>query len=227
MSLIKTPAPFIVLMLFFATTCKKDSVNNIHGTMTDQEGNVYHTIVIGNQTWMVENLRTTKYRDGSEIPEVTTADWQTLSTGAFCNYKNTTSNDTIATYGRLYNWYAVTNNSGLAPKGWHIPTDSEWTQLTDFLDGEPNAGGKLKEAGTTHWNTPNTGATNEASFTALPGGYRSATSCLDMGVRGVWWSATENNASSAFYRRLYFEGIDVTNGNFTKSAGFSIRCIKD
>jgi uncharacterized protein (TIGR02145 family) len=164
----------IGLIIFHTISCEKDdgdgpsshnSTNGqttaefnpsiTYGTLTDQDGNVYKTVTIGTQTWMAENLRTTKYNDGTAIANVTeNTVWDTLRTGAYCNYNNTTSIDTIATYGRLYNWHAV-NTGKLAPIGWHVPTADEWTKLTDDLGSGYVAGGKLKETGTSHWNSPN------------------------------------------------------------------------
>lgn len=199
-----------------------------YGTMTDQDGNVYKTVTIGTQTWMAENLRTTKYNDGTAIPLVTGNDaWTALSTGAYCNYNNTTSIDTIATYGRLYNWYAV-NTSKLAPKGWHVPTDAEWTTLTDYLGGGGVAGRKLKETVTTHWNSPNTEATNETGFTALPGGGRlNYGTFFDVGNNGFWWSATEYLASSAYGRDMKYDDSMVGRDLGGKEVGFSVRCVRD
>jgi uncharacterized protein (TIGR02145 family) len=138
-------------------------------TVTDIDGNIYHTVTIGTQVWMVENLKTTKYRNGDPIPNVTGNAWAALTTGAYCWYNNDAATYK-ATYGALYNWYAVADSRNIAPTGWHVPTDAEWTTLTTFLGGESVAGGKLKETGTNHWTSPNTGATNETGFTALPGG---------------------------------------------------------
>ncbi len=173
-----------------------------YGTMTDQDGNEYKTITIGTQTWMAENLRTTKYRDGSEIPNVTdNTKWVELATGAYCNYNNTTSSDTIATYGRLYNWYAVTDSRNIAPEGWHLPTETEWRILIDYLGGFGVAGGKMKETGATHWDTPNTGATNESGFTALPSGNRSD------------WRTTPIGRFVNMSRSTYYWGTTPINPN--------------
>ena len=131
-------------------------------TVTDINGNVYNVIVIGSQSWFKESLKATKYNDGTDIPNVIDNTlWSTNSTGAYCDYNNTSSNSTL--YGRLYNWYVIgsTNPKNVCPTGWHVATDADWTALATFLGGESVAGGKLKETGTTHWTTPNTGATNE------------------------------------------------------------------
>jgi uncharacterized protein (TIGR02145 family) len=202
--------------------------NVTYGKMTDQDGNVYKTVTIGSQTWMAENLRTTKYNDGTSIPNVTFAiEWRVLTTGAYCNYINTTSNDSIATYGRLYNWYAV-NTGKLAPKGWHVPTNDEWITLTTYIGGTSVAGGKLKEIGTTHWISPNTGATNETGFTALPGSYCYYNGTFgSFGDFGNWWSANEDNSQYAWGYYMDCNRCSIVSFNFNKEDGFSIRCVKD
>jgi uncharacterized protein (TIGR02145 family) len=235
----------MVVFLVCASSCEKDDDNNnptngkttalfnpnvTYGKMTDQDGNVYKTVTIGTQTWMAENLRTTKYNDGTAIPNVTVNnEWAALTTGAYCNYKNTTGIDTIATYGRLYNWYAV-NTGKLAPIGWHVPTDAEWTTLTTYLGGTsvPGAGGKLKETGTTHWISPNTGTTNETGFTALPAGGRDTDGTFSsIGDAGHWWSATESDASHAWHRGMFYVDGGVNSYGYFKEVGFSVRCVRD
>ena len=140
------------------------------GAITDIDGNVYDTVVIGSQEWTVQNLKTTKLNDGTAIPEVTdNSAWAALTTPGRCAYNNDPANRTI--YGELYNWYAV-GIGNLAPAGWRVPTDADWTTLTTYLGGLTVAGGKLKESGTTHWHSPNTSGTNEVGFSALPGGCR-------------------------------------------------------
>jgi len=159
------------------------------GLLTDFDGNTYNTVTIGDQTWMQENLRVTKLNDGTRIPCVTDEDtWLYTNEPGYGWYDNDAS-----TYGELYgafyNWYTV-NTGKLCPVGWHVPTDAEWTTLTDFLGGEEIAGGKLKEAGTEHWGVPNTDATNESGFTALPGGYRSnGGQYYSIEWSGRWWDA--------------------------------------
>ena len=167
------------------------TLNASGGTVTDIDGNLYYAVIIGSQCWMAENLKTTKYRNGDAIPNVTdNTTWSALITGALCNYNNDANN--MTTYGRLYNWYAVSDSRNIAPVGWHVPTDVELTTLTDYLGGLSIAGNKLKEPGTTHWASPNTGAVNETGFTALPGGYRvSSGSFSNLGNNGYWWSSTE------------------------------------
>jgi uncharacterized protein (TIGR02145 family) len=224
----------VVILSFYLTSCKKDKKDSNDNnddlptsTVTDIDGNVYQTVTIGSQVWMAENLKTTKYRNGSAIPNVTddTA-WSNLTTGAYCDYENTLSNST--TYGKLYNWYAVTDSRNIAPTGWHLPTDDEWTTLTTYLGGESVAGGKLKEIGTTQWASPNTGATNESGFTALPGGYRSGNGTfLSIGGAGYWWSSTEYNTGYAWVRGMHYDDSYLLRSNGNKTCAFSIRCIRD
>ena len=203
-----------------------------YGSMTDQDGNTYKTITIGTQTWMAENLRTTKYRNGDAIPSVSDMSaWNSLSTGAQCTYENTDVLDLIATYGRLYNWYAVSDSRNIAPTGWHVPTDAEWATLINALGGYATAGASLKEAGTSHWSTPSAG-TNASGFTALPGGFRSVSGegFLKRSFYGVWWSATSYvyDDSYAIDHILDNESNEVVRGEEGfKRDGFSVRLIKD
>jgi uncharacterized protein (TIGR02145 family) len=178
---------------------------------------------------MVENLKTTRYRNGDQIPNVTgNASWAALTTGAYCWYNN----DALTykeTYGALYNWHAVSDSRKIAPTGWHVPTDAEWTILTDFLGDENIAGGKLKETGTVHWLTPNTGATNSTGFTALPGGYRDY---LDgtfgsAGEGGEWWSSTALSATSAWACDLAYIHPYIFHWWYLKQDGLSVRCVRD
>lgn len=196
-------------------------------TVTDYQGNVYNTVKIGSQCWLKQNLRSTKYNDGTNIPNVTNnTTWDNLTTPAYCWYNNNYSTYG-SVYGALYNWYAV-NTGKLCPVGWHVPSDAEWTELTDYLGGESVAGGKLKEAGTAHWLSPNTGATNVAGFTALPGGSRLGSGGFyNVGDGGIWWSATENDASSAWYRVVDSGSSDVGRNSYDKEVGFSVRYVRD
>ncbi|MFZ4740772.1 MAG: PEGA domain-containing protein [Bacteroidales bacterium] len=193
-------------------------------TVTDFDGNVYHTIKIGTQVWLKENLKTTHYRNGDAIPNVTdNTTWSNLNTAAYCNYNNKASNGTI--YGRLYNWYTV-NTGNLCPTGWHVPSGAEWTTLTNYLGGKAIAGGKLKEAGLNHWISPNTEATNETGFAALPGGYRYG-AFFYFGDNGHWWSSTEINTSDAECRYMYYNYSDVGRSYRDEHYGFSVRCLRD
>ena len=195
-----------------------------YSTISDYDGNVYNTVKIGGQIWMAENLKTTKYNNGTDIPLVTdNTAWANLTTPAYCWYNNNSSYKD--TYGALYNWYTV-NTGNLCPSGWHVPSDAEWTTLIDYLGGEP--GGKLKETDTTHWHSPNIGATNESGFTALPGGVRDVSGMFgNIGYYGYWWSATEDGTDLAWYRDMTYNGSYVARYNTHKKLGFSVRCVRD
>jgi uncharacterized protein (TIGR02145 family) len=207
---------------------KPASTVNPENTVTDCDGNVYHTVKIGTQVWMLENLKTTKYRDCTPIPNVKDdGAWEKLTGGGYCDYKNLGKN--TATYGRLYNWYVIGDKRGIAPEGWHVPTNAEFKTLVEFLGGEPVAGGKLKEAGFAHWPSPNKDATNSSGFTGLPGGNRAKSgSFYALGQYGYLWTSTESEKNSAFNRHLLlYSGAFEDNYLDNKCAGFSIRCIKD
>ena len=197
-----------------------------YGTLTDQDNVTYKTVNIGTQTWMAENLRTTKYNDGTSIPNITEdAEWIELSTGAYCNYNNTTSEDTITAYGRLYNYYAVETNK-LCPQGWHVPTDSEWKILRDYSGGDEYAGKKLKERGYTHWQyVVNVDGQNSSGFTALPGGYR-AWNCISFGKLGTWWCSTDTEYGFVGYV-MEAHTDNMLRFNFSKDTGLSVRCLKN
>jgi len=201
---------------------------NEYGTVTDVDGNVYKTLVIGNHEWMMENLKVTHYRNGDTIPHLTdNGDWTSTYSSAYCVFDNDSSNTN--TYGNLYNWYAVDESCGLAPEGWHVPTDDEWQTLVDYLGGSSVAGGKMKETDTAHWNSPNTGATNESGFTALPGGYRSGKSGNfgSIGYYAYFWSSTEHDSNYAWGWLLYYYYSAVYRNGYDKKCGFSIRCLRD
>ena len=185
----------------------------------------YPSVLIGTQYWMDKNLELTTYRNGDTIPYVTNPTaWAALTTGAWCYYNN----DPSSGYGKLYNWYAVTDARGLAPQGWHIPTDAEWTTLSTVLGGESVAGGKMKTTGTTRWTSPNTGATNESGFAGLPGGYRFYNGTFySIGDYGYWWSSTEYNTYNAWNRNLNYNIGNVYRTNLDKGNGFSVRCLRD
>ena len=212
-------------LLIFIIGCKKEE-NSPVSQVTDFDDNVYSTITIGTQTWIAENLKVTHYKDGSPITVVTSStDLSTLTTGAYTWYNNNqaTFKDT---YGALYNWYAVSTGN-LCPAGWHVPSDAEWETLIDFLGGEAIAGGKLKEKGTSHWNIPNTAATNESGFTGLPGGYLFDNGTYySLGNVGHWWSLTDS-ADHARDRYTYYQYNSVTRGTYSKKIFFSVRCLKD
>jgi uncharacterized protein (TIGR02145 family) len=219
------------IFLVFTTGCKKDDNIDNNSVVRDADGNVYHTVTIGSQVWMVENLATTKYSDSTAIISITDATaWCTSSTGAYCWYNNDSlTNKSV--YGALYNWYAVNNAHKLAPKGWHVPSDAEWATLISFLNDESVAGGKLKEKGTLHWFPPNTDAVNSYGFTALPGGSRYWTNggFYLNGKYGWYWSSTENTstATEAWHKYFIYNAGNITRKSGNKIDGFTVRCIKD
>jgi uncharacterized protein (TIGR02145 family) len=205
----------------------------------DIDGNVYHAITLGTQTWTVENLKTTHYNNGTAITNITdSTQWSILSTEGYCSYDNSNINAII--YGLLYNWYSV-NTGKLAPKGWHVPSDKEWTELEIYLGMSENEvdstgfrgtneGGKLKETGTTLWISPNTGATNEIGFNALPGGYRKALGKFQyLEFSSRWWSTTESTTVTTHAWRRYIDSnsSQIYRSYVEKGTGYSIRCIKD
>jgi uncharacterized protein (TIGR02145 family) len=194
--------------------------------VTDIDGNVYGTVVIGTQTWMAENLKTTRYRDGSSIAYVLdNTTWSSLNSGAWSFYNHDNANNAV--YGKLYNGYAVADARSLCPTGWHVPSDAEWTTMENFLGGSSVAGGKMK-AVSALWSSPNTGATNESGFSALPGGYRSGDGPFSgIGNDGAWWSSTGNSSTTAWYRALYYYAGNSAQGYNYKQNGFSVRCLRD
>ncbi len=212
-------------------TCGATNVHNpdkTYGTMTDQQGNLYKTIVIGTQEWMAENLKTTIYRNGNSIPNLTdNALWQGLSTGAWAFYNNDSQFD--CPYGKLYNWYAVSDSRNLCPAGWHVPTDEEWTTLTTLLGGQSIAGGKMKSAGTQYWLSPNNAATNESGFSGLPASTRASNGTFDDVSNGgsIFWSSSEANTATAWSRLLSYTSTGATRSNYINRNGFSVRCLKD
>jgi uncharacterized protein (TIGR02145 family) len=198
----------------------------IDTTITDIDNNHYRIVQIGSQIWMAENLRTIRYNNGSAIPLVTDViEWMSITTPGFCWYNNDAA--TYYTYGALYNWYTV-NTGNLAPDGWHVPTDAEWTTLTNYIGGESVAGGKLKEKGTTHWNWPNSLATNETGFTGLPGGYRIKEGLFgELQSSGYWWSSTAIIPNVAWFRSLNYNFSYILISNYDENYGLSVRCVRD
>jgi uncharacterized protein (TIGR02145 family) len=213
------------MLLIFSLSCKKDDNITLTGTVTDVDGNTYKTIKIGDQWWMAENLKVTRYRNHEAIDSIASTGWN-RTTGAYCVYDISTAN--IKTYGKLYNWYAVNDPRNIAPEGWHVPTDAEWTTLTTFLGGEELAGGKLKETGITHWKDPNTEADNESGFSALPGGSRNWDGTFDLiNGYGFWWSTTAADNEDSWSRYIKNDKASVTRYGANNKDGFSVRCIKD
>jgi len=198
----------------------------------DADGNIYTTVTYGTQTWFAENLKTTKYRNGTSIPTTTdpAENIVSLSNPAY-QWAYDGNENNVSTYGRLYTWYAATNASELCPVGWHVASSDDWNILYDALGGAYYAGGPMKETGYTHWQNPNVGATNESGFTALPSGYREPTGIFyDLGFSGYWWTKTSStNGTDAYIRWLdynYSVAGDVTS-HAAKSCAMSVRCIKD
>ena len=246
MNLLRSTILSILMIAFLigcesSTSASSDSSSSsiVYSTIKDARDNqTYRIVTIGSQTWMAENL---KY-----LPSVVGPGTGSKTTPYYYVYGYNGTNVTDAkatanynTYGVLYNWPAAmdgeasstTNPSGVqgvCPDGWHLPSDAEWTELTDYLGGTSDAGGKLKETGTTHWNSSNTSATNETGFTALPGGNRNNNGTFNnIGNNGNWWSATENNTNNAWNRNMNYNNSNVNRNNNNKELGFSVRCVRD
>jgi uncharacterized protein (TIGR02145 family) len=223
------------LLFFLISNCEQEDPGSILpvniGTVTDIEGNTYKTIKIGDQWWMTENLRTTRYRNGDSISFVTESyEWVNADTGAYCNYGNDTGY--VKTFGRLYNWQAVNDSRNMAPTGWHVSSDAEWTILAAFLGGDSVAGGKIKESGYLHWASPNTGGTNESGFTAFAGGSRTGDASgafYGLGQYGNLWTSTnlESNNPEAWSRELGYQHAKIIRDTRGMRNGFSVRCVKD
>jgi len=203
-------------------------LKEIADSVIDVDGNIYKTVQIGNQVWLKENLRVSKFRNGDLIPNIkVNKEWENTQSGAWCNYDNKFVYD--SEYGKLYNWFAVDDNRGLAPEGWHIARNDEWADLLDYLGGINIAGGKLKEVGTTHWNEPNKGATNESVFGGLPGGGRYEDNAFNnIGKNAYWWSVTGIGGYNAWNWVLSNDDTEVNCfGGYSKQDGFSVRCLRD
>jgi len=232
--------PIIILIgfSFIVISCEKDSdkiesqksdiifnPSLIYGSITDIDGNTYKTIKIGSQTWMAENLRTTKLSDGTSIPQIKdSVDWTNTDSPAYCWYRNNPSKYK-ATYGALYNFYTIETGK-LCPEGWHVPSDEEWTELTDTLGGTHAAYYKLKETTSLHWTDNSLEVTNESGFAALPGGSRSNYGAFDYICESAyWWSSTEALSSMSTGRSINYDEDIVFNSMARKEIGFSVRCI--
>ncbi len=212
-------------------SCGGDSATNSNPsptgtTVVDVDGNIYRTVTIGTQVWMAENLKVTRYRNGDAIPHVSNSmDWESSTNGAYCNYDNNANN--VSIFGRLYNYYAAVDSRGIAPTGWHLPSDSDWQVLTDYLGGYQIAGGKMKDASDVYWASPNAGATNSSGFSAQPGGQRFNGIYQYMGTVACFWSATEESGINGRYIFIQFDDAGAHGDDYPKQSGFSIRCVKD
>jgi uncharacterized protein (TIGR02145 family) len=225
-------ALFLGSIFVFSCEEKKDFLYSIspwvkYGRLTDIEGNSYRSIIIGSQTWMVDNLTTTKFNDGTDIPLVKDAVlWDNLSSPAICWQNNDPARK--VTYGVLYNWYTVSTGK-LCPKGWHVPDDREWDEMVNFLGGDNVAGGKLKEADFSHWRSPNSEASDVTHFRALPGGERfDGPYALfeGLGSSGSWWT-TGNIEDLASDRSMYYDNSRVQKSFRPKKSGLSVRCVSN
>jgi len=199
------------------------------GTVADADFNLYHAVSIGSQTWMAENLKTTKFRDGAAIPNVTTdGSWAALTTSAYSWYNNDAATYKPV-YGALYNWYAATDAHNLAPEGWHVPSEAERATLDAYLGGSSVAGGPLKETGLSHWTSPNTGATNSSGFKAVGAGYRVSNTGVfsSIGTQNYIWSSSAGAGTSAYRRQLQYNSANTPSGLSDRKSGFSVRLIKD
>lgn len=223
MKIIKRSLFLFLLCLVFAA-CKKDQGMP---TVTDVDGNVYHTVKIGTQTWMVENLKTTKLNDKSLITNISgDVEWTSAQEAAYCWYNNDIANKTP--YGALYNWAAV-NTGKLAPKGWHVATKADWETLLDFIGGATGAAPKLREKGLAHWQTPNVVATDEYKFRLLPNGSRNAAGEFNglFGSSAYIWSSTPLNNFQASALQNALDDLDLNVPAYDVNSGFGVRCIKD
>ena len=230
--ILKIPMNNVDSIIFYDTTsiALDTSITDTSSTITDADGNVYTSVTIGKQEWMVQNLRTTKYADGTVISNVTgNTEWSNLSTGAWSHYNNDSQYE--ATYGKLYNWYAVETGK-LCPTGWHVPTDAEWTVLTDYLavNGHSGEEGKALKA-TSGWNDYNGqlgNGTDDYGWLGLPGGSRyNGGYFYSIGDYSYWWSSSEYPTDRAWARNLASYGVNLDRDASTKIDGFSVRCLKD
>lgn len=215
----------LVTIILFLTGCKKDP--KLPDPLTDIEGNTYKTAMVGDQLWMAENLRTTRFNDGSDIPLIKDDDsWHNLTTAGYCWYNNDEASYKVP-YGALYNGYTIASGK-LCPTGWHIPGVEEWRALRNSLGDSTKAGGMLKESGTGHWLSPNKGADNRTGFTALPAGIRyfEGTFASVLSYSGIW-SASEIGNNEEWYAGLYYGDATLVINHRNKKYGLTVRCLKD
>ena len=214
-------------------------INTTAAPVTDFDGNSYSTVQIGSQIWMAENLKTTHFADGTAISLITdNTTWANLGDNdtdlAFCYYNNNASGE-ATTYGALYTWAAAMKGSttesiqGVCPTGWHLPDSTDWNSLSAFLGGDAVSGGKLKEAGTSHWTTPNEGANNESNFSALGSAYRRNDNGTFAGIKTMsyFWTSTSASTSNAYTFKLSYLSATSAKQSMLKSLGASVRCVKN
>lgn len=223
------PLAALSVLMIIISSCKVEPEPIIAppNSIVDIDGNIYKTVTIGSQVWMAENLKVTHYQNGDQIMPSNGLSWVNTEEGACCELNN--HPDNIKTFGKLYNGYAVLDRRNIAPAGWHIPSVTEWLTLINYLGGQMEAGGKLKDTSIS-WTKPNVGATNESGFSALPGGYRTFyIEYKEAYIGGYWWSNTEKDSESIYFMYLRND-YNYTGGmtsSFYKHAGFSVRCVKD
>lgn len=219
----------LILIIIAAIMLQSCSTQNPNPNNNGNNTTSFPTVTICSQVWMTKNLDVTTYRNGDAIPHVTdSTQWANLTTGAWCYYNNDAANGPI--YGKLYNWYAVNDVRGLAPAGYHVPSDAEWTNLASCLGGFPAAGEAMKEAGFMHWLDPNNGLvnTNSSGFTALPGGFRDIDGKFrNIGGFGYWWSSEEDVTPFARNRQLHYNDSRLFSSAYREATGFSVRCLRD
>ena len=226
------PSIITGIFLIFLVSCKKDTSNIFPNTMTDYDGNVYHTIQIGTQTWMVENLITTHYRNGDSIANVQdSVQWGNQSNGAYCFYADSIYNK--INYGLLYNWYAA-SDTGIAPKGFHVAADSDWNKLIAYLGGDSIAGSKMRDLDTTFWYSPNIAYNDTAGFAALPCGYRAFDTAVvnafqyyGLNYKGYWWSTTSLSNGYASAWHISGDSLGIYHDSLDYRFGLGVRCVKN
>lgn len=232
---------FMFFLIIIAVSCKKEKNNNNivvpSGAVADIDGNIYYFDTVGTIIFMKQDLRVKHFSNGdkiydgnlaAEIPNVTdNTAWGALTTPGWCYYNNDPNNRAV--YGILYNWWAACDNRKVCPVGWHVPSNAEWTAFSNSLGGDAVSGGKMKEAGTAHWQAPNTGATNESGFTGLPIGARNynGSSFDNIGTSGAWWSTTMSSGLGPYYFCLETMYASVNRGGTFVNSGLGIRCFKD
>ncbi len=219
-------AIYAIIGMFVLLSCQKQGDSSTpslqNGTITDVEGNIYKTVKIGTQTWMAENLKTTKYSDGGTIP---LSQGSNISTPAYCWYNNDAAKYKNK-YGALYNWFAV-NSGKLCPSGWHVPTAAEWTTLVTFVGGENVAGGKLKENIPYSWTSSSVTSTNEYGFSALPGGSFFGGDFMYELSYGFWWSSTAIDSQSSSLFEMLYDKSQLQMRSSDLAVEMSVRCMKN